>query len=68
MKPLRVLVVGLVLTFTSALPAIAHASPPDPSWVPGIYDDAGTPERVARSLCALGAPPSAWLATLKAGA
>jgi hypothetical protein len=40
MNPLRVLVVGLVLAFTSALPALAHASPPDPSWVPGIYDDA----------------------------
>jgi hypothetical protein len=40
MKPLRVLVVGLVLTLTSALPALAHASPPDPSWIPGIYDDA----------------------------
>ena len=40
MNPLRVVVVGLVLTLTSALPALAHASPPDPSWIPGIYDDA----------------------------
>ena len=32
--------VGLVLTLTSALPMLAHASPPDPSWIPGIYDDA----------------------------
>jgi hypothetical protein len=39
MNPLRILVVGLALTLTSALPALAHASPPDPSWVPGIYDD-----------------------------
>ena len=39
MNPLRILVVGIALTLTSALPALAHASPPDPSWVPGIYDD-----------------------------
>jgi hypothetical protein len=24
----------------AALPALAHASPPDPSWIPGLYDDA----------------------------
>ena len=40
MNALRVLVVGLALTLTSALPALAQASPPDPSWIPGIYDDA----------------------------
>ena len=40
MNALRALVVGLALTLTSALPALAQASPPDPSWIPGIYDDA----------------------------
>jgi len=40
MKPSRVLPVGLLLILWSALPALAHASPPDPSWIPGIYDDA----------------------------
>ena len=40
MNGLRALVVGLALTLTSALPALAQASPPDPSWIPGIYDDA----------------------------
>lgn len=40
MKPSRVLLVGLLVTLSSALPALAHASPPDPSWIPGIYDDA----------------------------
>ena len=39
MNPLRILLVGLALTLTSALPALAQVSPPDPSWVPGIYDD-----------------------------
>jgi hypothetical protein len=23
-----------------SLPVLAHASPPDPSWIPGVYDDA----------------------------
>jgi hypothetical protein len=40
MNALRALVVGLVLTLTCTLPMLAHASPPDPSWIPGIYDDA----------------------------
>lgn len=40
MKSLCILVIGLGLTLTWALPALAHASPPDPSWIPGIYDAA----------------------------
>ncbi len=31
---------GLFLIGPVALPAFAYASPPDPSWIPGIYDDA----------------------------
>jgi hypothetical protein len=30
----------LVLTTPALLLALAYASPPDPSWIPGIYDDA----------------------------
>jgi len=30
----------LVLAAGLVLPALAHASPPDPSWIPGVYDDA----------------------------
>jgi hypothetical protein len=29
----------LVACFVSLTP-LAHASPPDPTWIPGIYDDA----------------------------
>lgn len=36
----RALVALLVLAAQSLLPALAHASPPDPAWIPGIYDDA----------------------------
>jgi|RhiMetStandDraft_4_1073278.scaffolds.fasta_scaffold41258_2 hypothetical protein len=30
----------LLLAALAIHPALAHASPPDPSWVPGIYDGA----------------------------
>lgn len=40
MKPGRILLVGLLLILPPAVPTLAHASPPDPSWIPGIYDDA----------------------------
>jgi hypothetical protein len=36
----RSLVALLILAVQSLLPALANASLPDPSWIPGIYDDA----------------------------
>jgi hypothetical protein len=30
----------LVCTLISSLPLLAYASPPDPSWIHGVYDDA----------------------------
>ena len=39
MIPLSVLLIGLA--------PLAHASPPDPSWIPGIYDDADFDDVVA---------------------
>jgi hypothetical protein len=35
----KVLVATLILAGQTALPALAHASHPDPSWIPGIYDE-----------------------------
>ena len=32
--------VGLILLVLAALPSLAYASPPDPSWIPGLYDNA----------------------------
>ncbi|HYB40287.1 MAG TPA: hypothetical protein VEL75_00885 [Candidatus Methylomirabilis sp.] len=32
--------VVLILSGPAVLPALAYASPPDPLWIPGIYDDA----------------------------
>jgi hypothetical protein len=45
---LLVLAVGLVL------PVLAHASPPDPSWIPGIYDDADYDDVVTRIVSGTG--------------
>ncbi len=38
--PVRFAIVALIATGLATLPALAHMSPPDPSWVSGIYDDA----------------------------
>ena len=32
--------VPVLLACCGILPLLAHASPPDPIWLPGIYDDA----------------------------
>ncbi len=36
----RSLAIALVLAGPAMLPALAYASPPDPSWLAGIYDEA----------------------------
>lgn len=33
------LLIILLLLAPVALPGLAHASPPDPTWIQGIYDD-----------------------------
>lgn len=38
-RDLLTLVLLTVVSATVVLPAVAYASPPDPSWIPGIYDD-----------------------------
>ena len=45
---------GLLLMGAATLPGLAYASPPDPLWIPGIYDDADYDDVV-------------WLATSAAG-
>jgi len=42
----QVLVVVLALFASATLPALAYASPPDPSWIEGIYDDADSDDVV----------------------
>ena len=44
----------LVLAAGLVLPVLAHASPPDPSWIPGVYDDADYDDVVARIVSGTG--------------
>ena len=47
----------LLLAALAIHPALAQASPPDPSWIPGIYDDADFDDVVV--LVASGYPAAA---------
>jgi hypothetical protein len=44
----------VVLAVGLALPVLAHASPPDPSWIPGVYDDADFDDVVTRIVSGTG--------------
>ena len=37
---LRRLLIGTTVLVVASLSSLAYASPPDPTWVPGVYDDA----------------------------
>ena len=45
----------LVLGFLVALVPLANASPPDPTWIPGIYDDADFDDVILIIVSAVGA-------------
>jgi len=46
---------ALVLASIAALPAMAHASPPDQSWIVGVYDGADQDDLIALAAWATGA-------------
>jgi hypothetical protein len=46
---------ALVLTSIAALPAMAHASPSDPTWIVGVYDDGDQDDLIALAAWATGA-------------
>jgi len=50
----RVGVIALVLSAQAALSAFAFASPADPSWISGIYDDADYDDMVALATAGTG--------------
>jgi hypothetical protein len=56
----RVCALGLLLTRLALVP-LAHASPPDPAWIPGIYDDADYDDVVVAVASAMGVVESARL-------
>ena len=39
-RVLRHLLIGAPVFVVASLSSLAYASPPDPTWIPGIYDDA----------------------------
>ena len=53
------LLVVLLLLAPVALPGLAHASPPDPTWIPGIHDDGDGDDVVSRIASGTGHPPAA---------
>ena len=46
---------ALVLASIAALPAMAHASPSDPTWIVGVYDDGDQDDLIALAAWATGA-------------
>jgi len=48
----------LVVALVTGLPSLAHASPPDPTWVDGLWDDADHDDVIALITSFNGARPS----------
>jgi hypothetical protein len=62
MRRSRLFGIGLLVIAPVVLPALAYASPPDPSWIQGVYDDADHDDAVILATGATGdiapAPPA----------
>jgi hypothetical protein len=66
--PLRGRLVAMLLAVPLlALVPLAHASPPDPSWISGLYDDADHDDAVIAITDASGSPARDAAAILPAG-
>ena len=63
----RITLVALLCLALLTLVALAHASPPDETWQPGIYDDADFDDVIALITLLSGAPPDAPAAVLRHG-
>ena len=61
----RILLVVLVSILPVSLPILAYASPPDPSWIPGIYDDDDYDDVVVLVASGTGHVPPTTLADLQ---
>ena len=55
----RVTLIPLLGLVLPALAALAHASPPDETWLPGIYDDADFDDVITLITSSSAAPPDA---------
>jgi hypothetical protein len=45
---------ALLVASIAALPAMAHASPPDPVWITGLYDDGDQDDLISLAAWAIG--------------
>lgn len=59
---LKILPAGLGLIGAAILPALAYASPPDPAWIQGLYDDADYDDVVAMATSGCGSTATGALA------
>jgi hypothetical protein len=55
----RVTLIPLLGLILPTLAALAHASPPDETWRPGIYDDADFDDVITLITSSSGTPPAA---------
>ncbi|HEY7203967.1 MAG TPA: hypothetical protein VIA61_06700 [Methylomirabilota bacterium] len=62
---LRTPLLAVVLTTATALPALAHASPPDSTWIAGVYDDADFDDVIVRITSGTGDVPAVPPADLR---
>ena len=63
----RIGLIALVIIAQTTLSALAFASPPDPSWIPGVYDDADYDDVVTRVMSATGNVAPMAPAALRSG-
>ena len=63
----RIGLIALVMIAQAILSALAFASPADPSWIPGIYDDADYDDVVALVMSATGNVAPVVPAVLRSG-
>jgi hypothetical protein len=63
----RITLVPLLGLALLTLVALAHASPPDVTWQPGVYDDADFDDVITLITLLSGAPPDAPVAVLRPG-
>jgi hypothetical protein len=64
---IRIGLIALVISAQATLSALAFASPPDPSWIPGVYDDADYDDVVALVMSATGSAAPTVPAVLRPG-
>ena len=55
---LRAPLVAFVLTVAAMLPGLAHATPPDSTWIAGVYDDGDFDDIVVRITSGTGDVPA----------